>query len=211
LSRVLDISRFWVGIVPFAAAALLLASCGSSTSQQPAQRQAAAPHGNDAVSSGAVVQRPAKGTGGAAINDDNPGSADTGGSANTSGNPDTGAGTASGRLHPCALISKSQAQAIIGAPLASTEEAPLGPTCIYKPRGAGALVTVAVETIDLAALRRGMRRPVRTVVAGHTVYCAENGQTASYSPIPGGRVLDITAPCPVGARLAALALRKLDA
>lgn len=199
MSRVLDTPRLWVAVVPLAAAVLVLASCGNSNSRQPAQRQATAPFGNDAVSSGTIVQRPAKGTGGAAINDDNPGSADT------------GAGTASDRLHPCALISKAQAQAIIGTPIASAEEAPLGPTCIYQPRGAGALVTVAVETIDLAALRRGMRKPVRTVVAGHTVYCADNGQTTSYSPIHGGRVLDITAPCPVGSRLAALALRKLDA
>ena len=54
---------------------------------------------------------------------------------------------------PCTLVSQAQAQAIIGKPIGTPQEAPLGPTCIYRPVGAKSFITMTVESTNFAALR----------------------------------------------------------
>lgn len=194
-----------------AAAVLLIAACGGSSStrsataaagqgvsSEPSPRTSAQAH-RDPMSNGVVRQRPMRGTGGNEINDDNPGRADSGN------------GKATGQIDPCKLVSKAEAQAIIGGPIASPQEAPLGPTCIYQPLGAKTFITLTVESIDFAKIRSQIRDRMRVEVGGRTAYCGDYGQSMTFVPISGGRVLSITAPCTAGTRFAAKALPRLDA
>ncbi len=200
-----------------AAAALLLVACGGSSSTGDAASSArsagAAPAGGtqsapsrarttakarpDTVTNGVVVHRPAPGTGGNEINDDNPGVADT------------GKGAAPGQLDPCTLVSRAQARAIVGHPVDAPQEEPLGPTCIYRRQGAKSFVTVTVESIDFSTVKPQIRGRTSTEVAGHTVYCGDYGQPTTFVPLSGGRVLSVMAPCAVGTRFAATALGRL--
>ena len=137
-------------------------------------------------------------TGGAEINDDNPSHADTGGH------------SASAAKNPCRLVSRTEAQKIVGGPVASPVEAPLGPTCIYRPLHGGHQITVSVQATNLAAVKRGLSHPTRVTVAGRPAYCGMYGQTTTYVPLARGGVLDITGPCPIAARFAETALTRLS-
>jgi hypothetical protein len=201
----------------FALAALLIAACGGSSHASSVASSTAAPDaaggvpasaashspghphrlsaGRDTVSTGKVIHRPIRGTGGSEINDDNPGRADS------------GTGTATGP-NPCDLVSKAQAQAIIGAPVAS-QEAPLGPTCIYEARGGKEPITVAVETVAFAKIRPMIHHPTRTIFLGHTLYCGEYGRPTTFVPLAHGQVLNVSASCSLGVRFAEKALSQL--
>lgn len=143
----------------------------------------------------AVTHHPQHGTGGAEVNDDNPGHADTGG------------GKYAGR-NPCGLVTAAQAQAIFGKP-AHTTSAPLGPTCIYRPVGGGSLVTITVQAVDLRTVSSHMHGRTQLDIGGHTAYCGTYGQTTTFVSLTGGRVLTVTGPCMIGARFAAAALPRV--
>jgi hypothetical protein len=187
------------------AAALVIAACGDSSSTGSGRAAASIRHGADAstraaaVTTGSITHRPLFGTGGAKHNGDNPGRADS------------GRGAVGGQRNPCELVSKAEAQVIIGAPIAPPQEAPLGPTCIYQPLGPKGSVTLAIEAIDFARLKPQIRKTVRLMVAGHTAFCGDYGRPTVFVPLPGGRVLNVTAPCAVGARFGAKALSRLKA
>jgi hypothetical protein len=174
------------------AIALLAAGCGS---QDPSKTSTRA--GGDVVTTGAVAHRAASGTGGNSSNDDNPAHADV---------ASAGEG---GPVSPCKLVTRSQAQTIVGQPLDAPQEAPLGPTCIYQTKGSTSAITLAVESIDFATIRTHMRGRKQTEVAGHRAYCGSYGQQMTYVLLSGGRVLNVTAPCPLGKRFAAAALAHL--
>jgi hypothetical protein len=108
-------------------------------------------------------------------------------------------------------VSKSEAQAIIGGPIATPQEAPLGPTCIYQPLGAKSFVTLTVESIDFAKVRSQLRNRRRVTVGHRTAYCGDYGKPMTFVPLANGRVLNVTAPCAVGTRFAAKALSRLNA
>jgi len=192
----------------FVAAALLISGCGSSsptrsaasTSGQSASSEAVAhktPRVNrDVVTRGVVTHRPMAGTGGGEINDDNPGSADS------------GRGKVTGQ-NPCTFVSKAQAQAIVGRPIDALVEAPLGPTCIYQSPGAKSAITLTVESIDLTKIQPHIRNRRRVKVEGRTAWCGDYGQPMTLVPLAGRRVLDITAPCAIGIRFAVIAMPRL--
>ncbi len=205
--------------IGLAAATLLIAACGGSsstrsdsattpivhsaaTTSQSAAAGKSVPYadtkaGRDVVSTGVVTHRPLHGTGGGEINDDNPGRADTGGH------------TATGQSDPCTLVSRAEAQAIVGKPIGAPVDAPLGPTCIYRPAGAKSFITVAIESIDFATIKPLIHNRTQSTINGSTAYCGTYGQPTTFVPLSDGRVLDITAPCAVGARFAAEALPRL--
>ena len=113
-------------------------------------------------------------------------------------------------LNPCALVTRSEARAILGQPIADPLRAPQGPTCIYEPRDAKTFVTVTVEPARSSALRQPHRGGViRLTLAGHRAYCVRYGTLIMLVPLSGGRVLNVTAPCPIAARFAAKALPRL--
>ena len=107
------------------------------------------------------------------------------------------------------LVSKSEAQAIVGGPVATPQEAPLGPTCIYQPLGAKSFITLAVESLDFAKTRSQVHHLIRVTVRGRTAYCGDYGRLTTFVPLAGGKVLNITAPCALGTRFAAKALPRL--
>lgn len=201
----------------FALMALSLASCGSSSQTPLASSTTSAvaggaptapatsdssgsahrlSAGRDIVHTGTAVQRPVHGTGGNAINDDNPSRADSGTRSATGPNP-------------CALVSREEAQAIVGAPIATPQEAPLGPTCIYGRRGGGDLITVAVESLEFAKIKPKIHDTIRAILAGRTAYCGDYGRPTTFVPLAHGMVLNVSAPCAVGVRFAEKALRRL--
>jgi hypothetical protein len=192
-------------VIPLVLMAALLAACGSSSPTSTAQSAATRFRAHltkqahpDPVTNGVVVHRPQHGTGGAEINDDNPGHADVGDQ------------PAAGR-EPCKLVSQAQAQAIVGRPVGTPVEAPLGPTCIYRPVGSKSFITLAVEPNDLAKVRRQIRDRTRLDVRGRKAYCGTYGQPTVFVPLANGHVLAITAPCAIGAKFAATALPRLGA
>jgi len=204
------------GAVSLLAATLTIAACGGSSSTGSttvtATQGASGSSGahsttaqakRDVIHNGTVVQRPVSGTGGGAINDDNPGRADSG--------RGTGRGTGVVQTDPCTLVSRAQAQAIVGGPIAPPQEAPLGPTCIYQPVGARTFVTLTVESVNFAKLSAQLRDRRRVALGGHTAWCGSYGQPLTLVALSGGRVLSVTAPCPVGAAFAAKALSRLKA
>lgn len=189
------------------AAVLLVSACGGSSSTNNAstrdnspgkssQRTIAQHHG-DIVSNGTTTQQPMHGTGGDEINDDNPGRADSGN------------GSANG-LNPCTLVPEAEVRAIIGKPIATPQEAPLGPTCIYRSPSANSQITVTVESVDFAKIKPQIRDRARISLARHTAYCGDYGQQTTFVPLSDDRVLDITAPCTIGTRLAEKAMSRLQ-
>ena len=52
--------------------------------------------------------------------------------------------------NPCTLVSRAEAQAILGRPIDTPVDAPLGPTCIYQLVGTRNLVTLTAESIDFS-------------------------------------------------------------
>jgi Protein of unknown function (DUF3558) len=183
----------WRGVryaTPLIAIALL-AGCGSQGKSETSTRT-----GRDLITTGAVTHHAAPGTGGNSTNDDNPGQADV---ASSSGK--------GGSVRPCKLVTRSQAQAILGRSLDAPQEAPLGPTCIYQ--SSGSTITLTVESIDFAAIKAHLRGRKQTEVAGHRAYCGSYGQQMTYVPLTDGRVLNVTAPCSLGLRFAAAALAHL--
>jgi hypothetical protein len=113
--------------------------------------------------------------------------------------------------NPCVFVSGAEAQAIIGTPIAGLTEAPLGPTCVFKLKGQRQTITIAVETQKLGTQARYMHRRRKLVLGGHRAYCGILGRSMLDVALGGGRILNITAPCPVAEALAVRALRHIPA
>jgi hypothetical protein len=153
------------------------------------------------ITTGHHVQRPAEGTGGNAVNDDNP--------ASRASSADSGRPSAGGKPNPCALVSIAQAQAITGRTVAVTE-APLGPTCIYHEAGVKTPVTLTVELARFAALKAHIKHGSNFTVGGRPGVCARySGSAVTYVALSGTRVLNVFGPCPVGEKFAIAAVAKL--
>jgi hypothetical protein len=114
------------------------------------------------------------------------------------------------RFTPCNLVTAAQAHAIFGAPVQSPLEAPQGPTCIYRTKSGKGFVTLAVQSADLARLKRQARRPQRVDVGSRAAFCGTLGQPTLYVSLSRGRVLSIAAPCETAKQFALKALPRLD-
>ncbi len=147
---------------------------------------------------GDPVRRPAPGTGGDTFNDDHPKGSEA----------DTGTGV-NGPTNPCTLLTRAQVQSASGRPAARPALAPLGPTCVFPQMGTGAEVTIAVELAVFNKLKPHIHKLSELTIGGRTAYCGVYGTRIVYVPLPMDRLLTITAPCAVGAKLASDALPKL--
>jgi hypothetical protein len=114
-------------------------------------------------------------------------------------------GLPAGASRPCSLVTKTQAKAIVGAPILEPLQAPQGPTCIFQTKAGKPYVTLAVQTLNFAKLRKQLRNTHAVSVADRTAYCGTYGKPMLYLPLGGGRVLSIAAPCSMAARFAAKA------
>lgn len=113
------------------------------------------------------------------------------------------------RFTPCNLVTKTQAQAILGSRILTPKEASLGPTCIYQTPRATKFVTLAVQSADMADLKRRLREIRRVEISSRPAFCGRLGQAVLYLPLAGVRVLSISAPCATAQRFAAIALSRL--
>ncbi len=156
---------------------------------------------HDRITTGTHVQHAAPGTGGSAVDAENPG---RGAAARSGRGRIIAAGT-----NPCSLVPEAAARAAVGGLAAAPVEALQGPTCIYRPARDSSYVTLTVQTLDLTQVRSRMHRLTRISVGGRAAYCGIYGRETTFVPLTGGRVLTITATCAVGRRLAALALPRL--
>ncbi|MGI9099581.1 MAG: hypothetical protein ACR2H2_14015 [Solirubrobacteraceae bacterium] len=110
---------------------------------------------------------------------------------------------------PCSLVTKHQARSIIGAAINEPLQAPQGPTCIYQTPSGKQHVTLAVQTVDFATLRRQLRKTRRVDISGRTAYCGTYGRPMLYLPLAGRQVLSISAPCATATAFAIQAAARL--
>ena len=110
---------------------------------------------------------------------------------------------------PCSLVTRTQARAIVGAPILEPLEAPQGPTCIYQTRSGRPYITLAVQNVSFTRLRRQIRNTRAISVADRKAYCGTYGRPMLFLPLPDGRVLSIAAPCRMASRFAATAAAHL--
>jgi hypothetical protein len=103
--------------------------------------------------------------------------------------------TAGKSQNPCALVTKAQAQKILGGKLLDPVSLPQGPTCIYRSRSNQRFATLSVQAQDFALLRKQLHRAQRVQVASHRAYCGVYGRPMLYLPLSGNRVLSVAAPC----------------
>jgi len=114
-----------------------------------------------------------------------------------------------GASRPCSLVSKSQARAIVGADIVEPLQAPQGPTCIYQTNSGKTYITLAVQSVSFAKLRRQIRGERAVSIANRTAYCGTYGKPMLFLPLAGGRVLSITASCGLAKQFAATAAPRL--
>jgi Protein of unknown function (DUF3558) len=114
------------------------------------------------------------------------------------------------RFTPCNLVTKAQAQAIVGLPMGDPLEAPRGPTCVYRTQDGRSLVTLAVQSVEFSQLRRQIHDRRQVDVSNRAAFCGTLGAPVLYVALPKGRVLSVAARCNVGRRFAIAAVRRLD-
>jgi hypothetical protein len=114
-------------------------------------------------------------------------------------------------LNPCKLVTLAEAQAITREAIEKATQAPLGPTCIYSNNGHAAAITLAVETESFIQVTRHMsaRKPV--VILGRRSLCGRLGTQMLFVPLARYQLLNVTAPCGIARRFAALAVKALSA
>lgn len=110
---------------------------------------------------------------------------------------------------PCSLVTRAQAQAIIGSPILEPLEAPQGPSCIYQTKAGRPYVTLAVQRVEFSELKTQLRDSRRVDVPGGTAYCGTYGRRMLYLPLSGGRVLSVAASCELASKFAARAAARL--
>jgi len=112
-------------------------------------------------------------------------------------------------LNPCALVTLAEARRITGGALTRRVEAPLGPTCIYSGSGRAGAVTLAIESESLIQVTGHMRARWRLVVSGRRSVCGRLGTPMLLVALNRYQLLNVTAPCAVAERFAALAVGRL--
>jgi hypothetical protein len=114
-----------------------------------------------------------------------------------------------GASRPCSLVTKRQASAIVGAALVEPLQARQGPTCIYQTKSGKPYITLAVQTVNFAKLRKQVGKTRAIPIASRTAYCGTYGEPMLFLPVTGGRVLTISAPCNLAQQFAARAVGHL--
>ncbi len=132
---------------------------------------------------------------------------------NSTSEPAAGKGSEAGpspvSAKPCALVSKSEAAAIMGEEVGVTEGR-LGPTCIFASEDAKEQVTLVVEPVSLASVRGSAKGASPVDVGARTGWCLRHGATSVAVPLSGGQVLSVTGPCSTASQFAEAALGRLE-
>lgn len=109
-------------------------------------------------------------------------------------------------VKPCALVTKTEAEGILGKGVKVSERLQ-GPTCVYS--GSGRQVALVVEMGSLKKLREGAKTSTPVAVGSHSGYCLRYESTSVVVGAGAGRVLQVTGPCAAGVRFAEAALKRL--
>jgi hypothetical protein len=114
-------------------------------------------------------------------------------------------------LDPCTLVTRDEAQAIVGKSVGTPVDAPQGPTCVYDVLGAKAPVTLAVQALHFSTVKpqAQLQDRITLSIAGHSAYCGVAGTPTLIVPLSAGRFLSVAAPCPIAASFATKALGRL--
>lgn len=118
-------------------------------------------------------------------------------------------GTGVAPLNPCTLVTRAEAGAILGERIVGLHQAPQGPTCIYEPRKAKSLVTMAIQLTAFDPKKQPARNVTRVMLRGHKAYCVKDHGLAMLVPLAAGHVLRVAAPCPIASGFASKALARL--
>jgi hypothetical protein len=119
--------------------------------------------------------------------------------------------TSSSSPNPCTYVSARQAASILHVRSVTTREAPLGPTCIFTPKGGKTEVTLAVEAFKIATDVHEMKHVTALKISGHMAYCGKLGGSLLLVALTKTRVLVVGAPCVEARAFAATALRRIRA
>jgi hypothetical protein len=111
---------------------------------------------------------------------------------------------------PCKLVSKAEAQAILGAAIENPRTQPLGPTCVYRTPDSSTFITVAFETLDFSQVKSQIQNLVAIDGLGHQAYCGNYGRPAIFVVLSNSKVLNVTAPCGIARQFAAKALPRVQ-
>lgn len=114
-------------------------------------------------------------------------------------------------LNPCKLVSLAEAQVITHGAIRTMTEAPLGPTCIYGGTGHGAGITLAVEIESFNQVTRHMSARKHVLIRGRRSLCGRLGSQMLFVPLTRYQLLNVTAPCGIAQRFAAVAVNRLSA
>jgi hypothetical protein len=125
--------------------------------------------------------------------------------------PDTDAANSTGAdgANPCRLVTRAQAAAIIGKPVAVPQLGTQGPTCIYRSRAAKQFVTLAMLQTTSTAKVGGSRGAIALRVGGRKAVCVNSGGQHLRVTLAQGKMLDVAGPCPIAAAFARRALSRL--
>lgn len=112
------------------------------------------------------------------------------------------------RFTPCNLVTRAQARAIVDAPVQAPFEAPQGPTCIYRAEQGGTFIALAVQSLDLDAVKERIQQRRRVKLGGRPGYCGHDGRPMLYVALEAGKVLSVAGPCDVASQFAEQAMRE---
>jgi len=114
-------------------------------------------------------------------------------------------------LNPCTLVSLTQAQSITSGAITKMDEAPLGPTCIYSGTRRSAGITLALEAENFSQVTRHLSARQHLIIGGHQSLCGRLGTQMLFVPLSRAQLLNVTAPCGIAQRFATVALSRLSA
>ena len=113
-------------------------------------------------------------------------------------------------LNPCRLVSRAEAQKIIGSRVLSPSVGIQGPSCLYRAPKAKRLVSLAVQPLDVRAVSHQARSVIHVSIRGHRGLCVDAGGLQVLVPLGQGSALTVAGPCPIASGFAAQALRRLS-
>lgn len=114
--------------------------------------------------------------------------------------------TGAEEVKPCSLVSKTEANRILGGEVQISEHLQ-GPTCVFN--GSGREVSMVVMEASVKPLIENARRSKSLRVAGQPAWCLYYEVESVVTAVGDGRVLQVTGACPAASRFAADAIPRL--
>jgi hypothetical protein len=206
------LARAGTGALLAAVAALLLSACGgsSSNSSSTTTGAASADNGHAPVQTARDVRPVPRSLGAGKII---PSQSSPVKARQPSGSVDDEVNASGAKtVDPCTLVTREEAQTIVGKPVGNPVDAAQGPTCIYSVQGAKASVTLAVQSLHFSTVKpqSQLRDRITLSIAGHSAYCGVAGTPTLIVPLSAGRFLSVVAPCPIAASFATKALGRIS-